>query len=93
MQAEFARLRKENGRQTVGLNLRYANKAVWRKMASTLWFGLTRTMTPFMKRVPVLPSLRWQLIRCTNAHIEKVNDAIRIHSGGNFHDGLLGRRS
>jgi 2-keto-4-pentenoate hydratase len=32
VEAEFARLRKETGRQIVGLKLGYANKAVWRKM-------------------------------------------------------------
>ena len=41
----------------------------------------------------ILPSLRWQLIRCTTARNENANDAIRIHSGGNIYDGLLGGRS
>lgn len=32
VEAEFSRLRKESGRQTVGLKLGYANKAMWRKL-------------------------------------------------------------
>src|ERR1700730_5284133 len=32
VEAEFSRMRKESGRQTVGLKLGYANKAMWRKL-------------------------------------------------------------
>ena len=41
----------------------------------------------------ILLGLRRQLIRCTTARNENANHAIRIHSGGNLYDGLLGGRS
>ena len=39
VEADFSRLRKENGRQTVGLKVGYANKAVWRvlKLETLVW--------------------------------------------------------
>ena len=39
VEAEFSRLRKQSGRQTVGLKVGYANKAMWRvlKMETLVW--------------------------------------------------------
>jgi 2-oxo-3-hexenedioate decarboxylase len=39
VEAEFCRLRKHNGRRTVGLKVGYANKAMWRvlKLETLLW--------------------------------------------------------
>jgi 2-keto-4-pentenoate hydratase len=39
VEAEFSRLRKQTGRQTVGLKVGYANKAMWRvlKLETLLW--------------------------------------------------------
>ena len=39
VEAEFSRLRKQSGRQTVGLKVGYANKAVWRvlKLETLVW--------------------------------------------------------
>jgi 2-oxo-3-hexenedioate decarboxylase len=39
VEAEFSRLRKQSGRQTVGLKVGYANKAMWRvlKLETLLW--------------------------------------------------------
>src|SRR5580765_6041652 len=39
VEAEFSRLRKQSGRQTFGLKVGYANKAVWRvlKLETLVW--------------------------------------------------------